>query len=179
MVERKSRLGRYHPLLSFVAVAAALVFFALEVSAGVVDAGDLDAESVDAPADAPPPPAGRLTLPTHSRVKSRKEMAKSQRREAERGGERRREARPHLPALEEALLVTVGDVERQSQNPGRVLHALEEVVQSPPAGSLHHNLTLAPSKRFCPSHPDLTYKVRLQLIQAERREVQAAGSRPG
>lgn len=53
------------------------------------------------------------------------------------GKERRGEACPHLPALEEALLVTVGDVEGQSQDPGRVLHALEEVVQSSPAGSLH------------------------------------------
>lgn len=53
---------------SFVAVAAALVFSALEVSAGVVDPGDLDTESIDAPADAPPPPAGRLTLPTDNRV---------------------------------------------------------------------------------------------------------------
>lgn len=51
---------------SFVAVAAAFMFFALEVSAGVVDAGDLDAESIDAPADAPPPPARRLTLATDS-----------------------------------------------------------------------------------------------------------------
>lgn len=110
-------MDRYHAPLSFVAVAAALVFFALKVSAGVVDTGDLDAESIDAPADAPPPPAGRLALPTDSRVSGWKASR-----------EMRREACPHLPALEEALLVTVGDVERQGQDSGRVLHALEEVV---------------------------------------------------
>lgn len=93
--------------------------------------------------------------------------------------ETRGEAGPHLPALEEALLVTVGDVEGQSQDPGRVLHALEEVVQSSPAGSLHHKLALALSQRFGPPHPEFTYKVRLQLVQAEWREVQAAGSQPG
>lgn len=91
----------------------------------------------------------------------------------------RSEACPHLPALEEALLVTVGDVERHGQNPGCVLHALEEVVQSSPARSLHHKPMLALSKRFSPSHPEFTYKVRLQFIQAERREVQTAASQPG
>lgn len=47
---------------SFVAVAAGVEIFALQVASGVVDAGDLHAEPVDAPADAPPPAAGRLTL---------------------------------------------------------------------------------------------------------------------
>lgn len=44
---------------------------------------------------------------------------------------------PYLFALEETLLVTVGDVQRQSQDPRSVLHALNEIVQSSPAGSLH------------------------------------------
>lgn len=48
--------------LSFVAVAAAVEVFALQVSTGVVDAGDFHAKPVDAPADPPPPTAGRLTL---------------------------------------------------------------------------------------------------------------------
>lgn len=48
--------------LSFVAVVAAVELFALQVSSGEVDARDLHAKPVDAPADAPPPPAGRLAL---------------------------------------------------------------------------------------------------------------------
>lgn len=44
---------------------------------------------------------------------------------------------PHLSALEEALLVTVGDVQRESQDPRSVLHALNEIIQSSPAGPLH------------------------------------------
>lgn len=42
----------------------------------------------------------------------------------------------YLPPLEEALLVTVGDVQRERQDPGGVLHALNEVVQSSPARPL-------------------------------------------
>ncbi len=44
--------------------------------------------------------------------------------------------RPHLFALEETLLVAVGDVQRQSQDPRSVLHALNEIIQSSPARSL-------------------------------------------
>lgn len=43
----------------------------------------------------------------------------------------------YLFTLEEALLVTVGDVERERQDPGRVLHALNGVVQPRPAGTLN------------------------------------------
>lgn len=43
----------------------------------------------------------------------------------------------YLLALEEALLVTVGDVQGESQHPRSVLHALNEIIQSPPAGPLH------------------------------------------
>lgn len=42
----------------------------------------------------------------------------------------------YLFALEEALLVTVGDVQRESQDPGSVLHALNEIIQPSPAGTL-------------------------------------------
>lgn len=51
-------------LRSFVGVAAALEFLALQISSGVVDAGDPHAEPIDAPADAPPPAARWLTLQT-------------------------------------------------------------------------------------------------------------------
>lgn len=43
---------------------------------------------------------------------------------------------PYLFALEESLLVTVGDVQRERQDPGSVLHALNEIIQSSPAGAL-------------------------------------------
>lgn len=46
---------------------------------------------------------------------------------------------PYLFALEEALLVTVGDVQRESQDPGSVFHALNEIIQSSPAGPLHRH----------------------------------------
>lgn len=58
-----------------------------------------------------------------------------------------------LFALKEALLVTVGDVQRESQNPRSVLHALNEIIQPPPARS----------------------KLRLQFVEAQRCEVQGAG----
>ena len=48
--------------ISFVAVAAAVQVFALQVAAGVADAGDLAAEAVHAPADAPLPAPRRLAL---------------------------------------------------------------------------------------------------------------------
>lgn len=44
---------------------------------------------------------------------------------------------PYLFALEETLLVTVGDVQRESQDPRSVLHALNEIIQSSSAGALH------------------------------------------
>lgn len=47
---------------SLVAAAAAVGVLALQVPSGVVDAGDFGAEAVRAPADAPPPAAGRLAL---------------------------------------------------------------------------------------------------------------------
>lgn len=47
------------------------------------------------------------------------------------------DASRYLFALEEALLVTVRDVQRESQDPGGVLHALNEIIQSSPAGTLH------------------------------------------
>lgn len=50
---------------------------------------------------------------------------------------RRERSRSNLFALEEALLVTVGDVERQRHDAGRVLHVLNDVVQPSPAGTLH------------------------------------------
>lgn len=57
-----------------------------------------------------------------------------------------------LFAFEEAFLVTVRDVQRQSQNSRSVLHALNEIIQPSPAGS----------------------ELWLQFIQAERCEVQVA-----
>lgn len=60
------RAQRLRRALSFVAVAAAVEVFALQVAAGVVDVGDFDAEPVDAPADPPPTTAGRLTLQVKS-----------------------------------------------------------------------------------------------------------------
>lgn len=40
-----------------------------------------------------------------------------------------------LFAFEEALLVTVGEVQRQSKDSGCVLHILDQMVQPPPAGT--------------------------------------------
>lgn len=52
----------------------------------------------------------------------------------------RKKMLPYLFALEESLLVTVGDVQRECQDPGSVLHALNEIIQSSPAGALQtHN----------------------------------------
>lgn len=44
---------------------------------------------------------------------------------------------PYLFALEEALLVTVGDVQSESKDPRSVFHTLNEIIQSSPAGPLH------------------------------------------
>lgn len=44
---------------------------------------------------------------------------------------------PYLFALEETLPVTVGDVQRESQDPRSVLHALNLIIQSSSARALH------------------------------------------
>lgn len=100
----------------------------------------------------------------------------------------------YLSALEEALLVTVGDVQRERQHPRSILHALNEVVQSSPAGTLRSetvnvSVTKTGVKVMVSRYHFwgrsgtgslFTYKLRLQFVQAERREVQGAGlSQPG
>lgn len=93
----------------------------------------------------------------------------------------------YLSALEEALLVTVGDVQRERQDPRSILHALNEVVQSSPAGTLRSEMvnvsiirlvwkhTLEITSGAGPGLVPFTYKLRLQFVQAERREIQGAG----
>lgn len=99
---------------------------------------------------------------------------------------------PYLLAFEEALFVTVGDVQRQRQDSRRVLHALDHVIQPSPAWTLHRTDTHMSVRtindngvcvRVCSvcvrvrARPRLcvTYELQLQFVQGERRVIQVAG----
>lgn len=66
---------------------------------------------------------------------------------------------PYLFALEKALLVTVGDVQRESQDPRSVLHALNEIIQSSPAGPLHTSMRVCMIS-MCVCAPELKIMVQ-------------------
>ncbi len=62
----------------------------------------------------------------------------------------------YLFAFEEALLVTVGDVQRERQDPWSVLHALNDIIQFSPAGPLHTDTGVSvPVVSVCVRAPEL------------------------
>lgn len=140
---------------SFIAVAAVVEHFALQVSSGVVHARDSPPEPVNAPADPSFTATRRLTLQVKNGEKRIRSWMNnflwyfcfigylkdkrwdttlvwfvSQLNKCER-------RYPYLFAFEKALLVTVGDVERESHDPRSVLHGFNEIIQSSPAGPLN------------------------------------------